>query len=572
MPTNENKAAKLARNIIDHWDVILWRERPELRAHEVLRRWLMEEVTRFAGDDQETYAFVLFEVVSQLAEQARFDDAFRLIRWIVDRYGTDADTELAARVIESATDYCAQLASAGHGEVAVSTLRYMAKLSQRDGPVLVERAVCRALIQAARLLNSVVSAKPIPRWMVANAWLKIVRRWEASQDQELRMRVAQAMLNHGLTLLAGRPEKAAKAFSEVLERFDVRNGHAQDQGEEIRKFVTIARHAASILPKLQIPPAELNTSYMKAQQLHPEWSNSLSQVLAWEAAMREVIAAAKKIHQKSTVMVQTWACTGVPFILVLRNFDLIESSHVSDHPQRNRHQSAGFVRFLGLNDPMFDETLDRTSYGLHDSMTASDPFLDALRRHNPNVIQVASTVAPHLEAYQNAVQLYLRSDAWFRIVEQLVGLAEAIVIRAMHLSPGVRQELRLVRDLGRMDDTVILVPPNKETMVPIMNLLAETYLDLHLQDAEPLTPHNSALGGFRRCKRRGLPLPCNGKTRVCRRARGGQIVRSDQVELKDLTRCQAFARMFTRLAQIESLSELERIERMTARLRQRGAR
>ena len=87
--------------------------------------------------------------------------------------------------------------------------------------------------------------------------------------------------------------------------------------------------------------------------------------------------------------------------------------------------------------------------------------------------------------------LYLPDDGWLDIVRVLISLAERVVVWAEEKTPPLLQELELIKELGRTEDTIVLLEKPPKGLVELPALYGEMP-----PSGETLTLDDPALAGF----------------------------------------------------------------------------
>ncbi|HEX3649649.1 MAG TPA: hypothetical protein VHV49_14585, partial [Pseudonocardiaceae bacterium] len=427
-------AVGLSRDMVVDGALAHWQEfRRGVSAEEGnhrFRNWLFGELA--ADSTEHDHSFGLFEIAIGIAGRGLVDDAFLVLGWLAERYAGHPDPDLAWRVIMGLTDDCMHLTyeSPKHNSVAQRVLREVVDRADTSGSVEVERATCRALVQIATL-RSIAGER---RAGIAEIWTEVVRRWEGSADLGLRGRVAQALVNLALLALQFDDEPAARrAFAEVVLRFgDAPSG----LDGELDRWVAVARNGDRMLDRIAFAEPEFQLGYLRRQQ---HWYP--------ETDIDGVVEMARLVHTRSAGAVRSWACTGQPFVLLLRNFAMTERSGVT---------TAKFM--LSGREPA--DHVKVISYRYANSVLQE---LDA----NVPLVQVASTTAGDLEvdpmkmSFVVSNRLYLPGATWFQTVSTLITVATRIIVWTDELTQALSMELNELIRQGRTDDTVVLLEPHR---------------------------------------------------------------------------------------------------------------
>ncbi|WP_419995923.1 hypothetical protein [Streptomyces boninensis] len=374
----------------------------------------------------------------------RYDDALMLAEWflsdVLDSAHRTADPEHYRTLAGWYPGFChriAVLAPAPAGERATVLLRRLIDLAPRDAGIETELSVCAAL----GILCAIHGAGRTPenntvRTRAAIAVCdEVIRRCRAGQDPRQRVLLSDAMLQKAISNLEiGEEDTAAEEYAHLLDVFaDETPAAGTDLGERL----AIARHALRVLGEVTFPEPVFRTAYLEAQQR--------KQGGDFEA----YLDLAARIHHATANLIRRSACSGDPFVLLLRNFDLLESSVVSDRPH------------------LFAAEGEQESYGQIFRFRDGLPLMNRLSEFTP-VVHVASTKAGELEIGKQSSsllgmspqlhkRLYLPDDTWLDTVRLLVRLAEHIVVWANEKTTGLLQELDAITSLGRTEDTTVLL-------------------------------------------------------------------------------------------------------------------
>ena len=424
-------------NLLDRWrEYRRWNSPPE--AENRIRSYLLDEVASTTTGSN--HALLIFELAFGLLERGLAQEAFLLLRWLAERYTAHRDADLAVRVILGLTDDCVLVAlqQPEHNSAARQVLRTLLDHAA-TGPVEVDRALARALAQLAHL--RVKPGAPKENWAADTAalWTELAERWPDSADPEMRERAAQGMVNRGFIALQNDDEPAARqAFAELIGRF----GADRTATEEMRQWRAVAENAAAILDQLVIDGPEFQLDYLRRQR---DWFP--------ESGMDDVVEAARRDHVRSTGAVRSWACAGEPFLLLLRNFEITETSGIA--PPELLMSPGDADHFRRIRYSKGDRVLTELSEGLP-------------------LVQVASTTAGELEVTQTFGQfvapnrLYLPNSTWFDTVARLISVADQIIVWANEMTPSLERELGELTARGRADDTLVLLEPPEDAVPPML--------------------------------------------------------------------------------------------------------
>ncbi|WP_239405875.1 hypothetical protein [Frankia sp. Cj3] len=424
------------------------------------QQWLFGELAEHSTEHDHTFG--LFEIAIGVAGHGLIDDAFLVLGWLAERYAGHQNPDLAWRVIMGLTDDCVYLASDSpkHNSVAQRILREVVDRAGTSTSLEVERATCRALVQIAMLRSIAGTPWDTRRAHIAEVWTEVARRWQGSADPELHGRVAQALVNLALLALQFDDEPAARhAFAEIILRFgDAPSGLDGD----LDRWVTVACYANRVLDRIAFTEPEFQLDYLRRQR---HWYP--------ESDMEGVVGRARRVHTRSAGTVRSWACTGQPFVLLLRNFEMTERSGVTTAEFILNEKRADHVKMITYRD--------------------ADSVLEDLDARVP-LVQVASTTAGDLEVdpfemrFVVGNRLYLPTATWFQTVSMLIAIASQIIVWADELTPALSKELDELIAQGRTDDTVILLEPHKYDV--------ETLAYLPRRPGEVLTSDHRALAPF----------------------------------------------------------------------------
>ncbi|GAB3576956.1 hypothetical protein GCM10027445_41810 [Amycolatopsis endophytica] len=446
----------------------------------VLQRWLgfREGVSPAEGDrrfhgwlfgpeltgasDADGHALFVFEMALGMAEREMTTEAFVLLRWLGETYIRHPDPGVVRRMVSTLTEDCFALGvrNTADNELAREVLRAVVDQAAPDAPAEVERAVCQALVHVAHLRGETAGPRENKIVDVRRLWREIAERWSASADPELRERAAQGWTNTAAAALQSGDEAAAReAYAEIVRRFGDDRPAA---GSELERWLAVAGNAPGLLDGLHIGDPEFQLAYLERQRhFHPG------------DRMEILVEAARQAHVNSAGAVRAWVCSGQPFVLLLRNFELTERSGISDSEFVRGEEGGDHVQIL----------THRKSEGVLTELAGGVPL-----------VQVASTTAGELEVnnwYGGFVaphRLYLPTASWFDTVRSLIAVADQIIVWADELTPSLARELGELTARGRCDDTLILMEEaNRDPF-------AQIYLPRRA--GEPLTPDHPVLADF----------------------------------------------------------------------------
>jgi hypothetical protein len=434
-----------ADNLLARWD--LMREGNQSQsADEEFRVWLMRTVPELLEgmrpdpDNAQAHCTGVAATIERCVALGRLDDAFTLAEWLADAY-VPRDDDLATRTILGTAEFCSDTGTSSRlNQRAIRLLTRVVGAAPWYSGIEMDWAVCKALMDLSTLYT--IGRTPADGRHRTQASIdvcdQIIARWETSQDKWLRLNVAGAMLNKAMSLLEFHDEPAARQqYAQVIKSFA-----ADGNDGKIGLRLSTARHALKILDTVQFPEPEFNTEYLEAQKRR---NQRRFQFNAGPDAS-EYIHGAYQLHHETAAFIRHTACIGEPWVLILRNFDLMETSIATSPPNRvsGEQEVHGktiyFMPGLGLVNQLVEVA---------------------------NVVQVANTQAAALEIdiptmlahgrKRAARLLYLSDSGWLNTVRILISLAEHIVVWAHEKTPALLQELALITELERTEDTSVLL-------------------------------------------------------------------------------------------------------------------
>jgi hypothetical protein len=437
-----------ADNLLARWDSARGRNKSQA-ADKEFRIWLMRTVPGLLEamgpglDNDQAHCTGVAVTIERCVSLGRLDDAFTLAEWLVDAY-VPRGGDLSRQTILGTTAFCSDVGQAPElNERAVRLLRRVVDAAPRNGGMEMEWAVCKALMDLSTLytVGSALTDSRHRTPVGIDVCDEIIARWEASRDSWLRLNVAGAMLNKAMSLLELGDELAARPqYARLIESF-ASDGNDGKMGRRLY----IARHALEILDTLRFPDPEFKTEYFEAQRRRARRRFHFG---AGRDAS-EHIRAAYQLHRATADFVRHTACVGEPWVLLLRNFDLMETSIVTTSPP-------DWASAEGES-----EVYGKTIY-----FRAGLSLMNQLIKM-ANVVQVANTQAAALEIDMPTMLahgrkwtpriLYLPDSGWLDTVRVLISLAEHIVVWAHEKTPALLQELALITELGRRQDTSVLL-------------------------------------------------------------------------------------------------------------------
>ncbi|HJQ44720.1 MAG TPA: hypothetical protein VJ870_00150 [Amycolatopsis sp.] len=457
--------------LLDRWDSIREHQAEPNRAfHDWLFGTTLEQASRpDLHVDPETYAGIVFTCADRCGQLGRYADGVSLLRWTAEHYVPQGD-DLACRVLGSVAEGLVHFArDADLRDDVLAATRAAIEAAPRNAGVRMGREICRAMVLHAGISAVIVNQNDRQVDDFVAAWRAVVSRWDGHEDPEIRAMVAESLCSEASARLQqGRERDALRAFARVRPGLD--------------SYSTIAEHAPAMLEAVRIPEPELKTAFLAAQR-RQDRRRLRRQPIQWIRAgmprnqMRQVVRTARWQHRMSAGTVRSWACHGTPFVLVLRNFDLTETSGVVAEP-----------------DVLSDEPMPETFFQ-HIRCADAEPVLAQLAQ-STHLVHVANTQSGELETgglvrYRPQTRLYLPDATWFDTVRMLVALAECVIVWAAEKTGPLTQELALLADTGRAEDTVALLenydPPDR---------MLEYVTHTRRAPGTPLTPDDPALAPF----------------------------------------------------------------------------
>lgn len=477
-----------ADNLLARWDSMR-RGGQRHAADEGFRVWLMRTVPEQLEamgpglDNAQAHCLSASATIERCVSLGRLGDAFTLAEWLSDAYIPRGD-ELSCQTILGTTAFCSDVGQDPESnERAVRLLARVVEVAPRNGATQTEWAVCKALMDLITLLTIGRTVADSERRTQTSIRVcdEIIARWEASRDDWLRLNVAGAMLNKATSLLELRDEPAARQeFARVVTSFaaDGRNTESGVSGK-MNHRLSIAQHAVETLDTMRFPEPEFKTEYFEARGRR---SRRLFGI-GTRADARRHIQAASELHHTTAGFIRHAACVGEPWVLLLRNFDLMETSVVSSSPP------------LWASAEGEPEVYGKTVY-----FTAGLAVINQLIA-TADVVQVANTQAAALEIdpptllvhgrKRSPKLLYLPNAGWLDTVRVLIGLAEHIVVWAHERTPALLQELALISELRRAEDTSVLLEKHHRG-----RRMTYAGFDAMPPKREVLDPEDRALTGF----------------------------------------------------------------------------
>lgn len=183
---------------------------------------------------------------------------------------------------------------------------------------------------------------------------EIIDRWQSSSEAWLRVNVAATMVNKAINCMEIDEEsEARRIYERIVELFTA--DIADTGNSKLSEHVYIARHALNVLETTRIPDPEFKTGYLEAMmratrrtgRYDPEGRVGVPRDYDVHS-----IRLAGQNHHATTSLVRRAACSGDPTVLLLRNFDLTETSFVSSDPNPvfGRDDPDGYTREIRYTD------------------------------------------------------------------------------------------------------------------------------------------------------------------------------------------------------------------------------
>ncbi|MGW1659193.1 hypothetical protein [Streptomyces atratus] len=456
--------------------------------------WLMRTLPALshelgpAPDEDLAHCMTVGATVDRCVSLGRFDDSLILTDWLVGLYAPRGDS-LARQTISGATELYrdAALEPELHAH-ATRSLRRMVELIPRGGETEMEWLSCKALMDLSTLLiigRDVHNNQQHTRASI-EVCDEIIERWQSSSESWLRVNVAATMVNKAINYMEiGEEAEARQTYARIVELF---TADIADTGNiKLSKHVYIARHALGVLDTVRIPEPEFKTGYIEAMmraarrtgRYDPEGLVGVPRDFDAHA-----IRLAGQIHHATTNLVRRSACSGDPTVLLLRNFNLTETSFVSSKPNL----------VFGQDDPDSYARAIRFTYGQRLLNRISEiTAVVQVANTNAAVLGIDGQIESMLGISKGLKRfLYLPDDGWLAIVRVLIVLAERVVVWAAEKTPALLQELELIKELGRADDSVVLL---EEPLTKVLEL-EDLYGEMRPPAGEALTPDDPALTGF----------------------------------------------------------------------------
>jgi hypothetical protein len=446
-----------------------------VEADAAFRRWVMHTWLELVNanwpspDNELSHCMVVGAAINRCVSLGRYADALTLSEWMAEAYVPRGDDLSQKTILESSRFY----SDAGHvpelNERVITLLRRVIELAPRDGDLAMEWAICTALMDLGALYT-------VGRNVDNNGWRtrasigvydEIIERWLGSRDDWLRFNVVGAMVNKSISYMEiGEESEARREYARIVDSF------AEDAGNvRMVQRVSVARHALDILDTVRIPEPEFKTEYLAAMRRRAERTGLWLEDVTPRDYVDQLVDLAGRMHQATANLVRRHACSGEPIVLLLRNFELMETSVVTNSPpdwMNPEGEPETYVQVISYPGGL----------GLVNRLSEL-----------ADVVQVANTQAAGLEIDSQGMSmlgrqptrlrmLYLPDAGWADVVRVLISLAERIVVWAGEKTPGVLRELELITELGRVEDTTVLLDqvPRPPGMRDVLGPPGETLL------------------------------------------------------------------------------------------------
>jgi hypothetical protein len=393
---------------------------------------------------ERAFVEVVCGFASDLAEVGDHRDAGHMLRYAagVALRQSPPDT-LASRLLRRVVTEVVRLGERHAAPTFTRTLRTLARHTPWEP--LFSRHAALAAAEACRLDLIHNRHYVRPTRAVVRRWRRVYTEFGDAEDPLARDHAEHAMISLGCVLAPHTPRQAARTFQQLSPSTEA---------------VAAARRAGlALLPHLRIPRPRADLARIDAQ-LRVRWwllRQEIGEVLT--RPVREAPSRLKnsflslrtaltfrrnhrrlidRRHYQSAFNLWTSLVDGRPFILVLRNFDLDEAAESA--PSNWEHDSApgGLAQII-------------------DTAPLGDGLADALEAHTAMYVEVANNRPTDVELTRPPKALHLPDDAWMDTVGTLAVLAAGIVVCGGYATAGLEAELRLLRSLGREDDSVVLV-------------------------------------------------------------------------------------------------------------------
>lgn len=485
-----DQAEANGRQLLASWDELRGASGAEdgdrqFRHH--LMEYIPAELERLGGPADErrhAHAASAMALVDVCESAGRFADALTVTEWVA-REHVPRGGDLGIRIVWACADAC-QVAAASPAlfDRAAALLEWVADAApdRADGaPAL---AASRALLVLAGLHqattdreNHSVRAREVERVLS-----RVVAAWKGSTEPVVRAQVHSARLSRALVRIELADDAGARADVGAIA-----DGAARDvQVPGVDELVAVARHAVPVLDWCAGYPAPgLDLSYLKAQRRRDLREGRLRTFARNNPA--RYAETARAAHRRTVRMLSRSLVTGLPVVLLLRSFEMVETSHLGEVLISDAPGGQEFVRRIAV--------------------TRGGPLVDRLGSA-VDVVSVSNAAAGELELDAVGTDfgrptlrwpLYLANDSWLDRVAELVAVADVIVVWTSQKSVGVVQELEVIQRLGRAGDAYALLEPH------VPDVVYPALVGQGPPATEPLLPGDPLLAGFRRVSTVGDP-------------------------------------------------------------------
>lgn len=482
-----------ADNILARWDVARQQATRQTDADAEFRDWLMRTFPALAHelgpapDEDLAHCTTVAATIERCISLGRFDDSLILTDWLVGLYAPHGGS-LALQTISGAVELYRDAALAPELYAhATESLRRMVDLVPRGAETETERLICWALmgLSTLRALGRDAHNHRQRTRESIEVCDEIIERWESSSDTWLRSNVAATMVNKAISHMEiGEESAAGRTYARIVELFAADS--AETGNLTLREQVSTARHALNVLDRVSIPLPEFKTEFLDAMMREarrtghydPEGTTGVTR----DDDVHH-IRLAGQIHHATANLVRRSACSGDPMVLLLRNFDLTETSFASSQRNQIFEQKGpeNYVRTIRFTNGqrILNQLAEITDIVQVANTKAAAFGIDS---------QIDSLVGIHMKLKRF---LYLPDVGWLDTVRVLIAVAERIVVWAGEKTPALLQELELIKELGRADDCVVML---EKPVDPFGK--PEFWAGEVPQPGEALTPGDPALTGF----------------------------------------------------------------------------
>ncbi|MBE1878457.1 hypothetical protein [Myceligenerans pegani] len=487
-----NQIEQNGRQLLEKWDhfrATSGASEGDDRFRHFLMEYIPAEQARLGEpleDRLHAHAASTIAVVDLCEALGRNHDALTVTEWAA-REHVPRGGDVAVRTVWACTDACRVASS--HADLfqrSTDLLEWIARALPRGERGEAAIAASRTLLVLASIYQTTTDrANHSEQSRKMEKILgRIITTWPDSEDPAVRFHVHSARLNRALVRIELADESGAR--QDLVRLASITQPERDMAG--VGEFVDVAEHAIPILDTFgKYPDPEFNLRYLKAQRRRDLRELRLRTFARNNPARYARLAS--DAHRRTVRLLTRLLVTGLPVVLLLRNFEMVESSHIgevlfSDGGYRKEH-----VRRISATKGA--STIDRLS-------TAVD------------LVSVSNAAAGELELDAVGLDfgrpalrrpLYLSNDDWLSSVAELVAVADVILMWTSEKSPGVVQELELVQRLGRAGDSYALLEPQVDD--PVYPALTKQ----PRKDTAPLTASDPLLAGYRDVVELGTDRP-----------------------------------------------------------------